>query len=264
MSARKMKFLFFLTSMLCVGVTNAQRLIVTLDNYFNSEWKKDSTGKMIPFHYTWSDKENTGFSQFGDLFGRQKVEKNTLTTAPTKENLTSTSIYIIVDPDTEKETAHPNYIMQKDIGEIAAWVKQGGVLLLMGNDSANAEFQHFNQLAATFGIHFDQNTKNHVEGDNFEEGAITIPVGDPIFRTARKVFLKDVSTVTVKKPAKIALKNGSDNIIAISKYGKGTVFAVGDPWLYNEYIDNSKLPREFENYAAANDLIRWLVRQVHH
>jgi len=259
-----MKWLPVITSIICVSAGHAQQITVTLDNFFNNEWKKDSAGKMIPFHYTWNDEENSGFSQFGDLFAKHQAKTNILTAAPTKENLAKTDIYIIVDPDTDRETAHPNYIAQKDIKVIADWVDHGGVLVLMGNDSANAEFQHFNVLASRFGIHFDQNVKNRVHDDNFEEGAISIPKNNPIFKSAPRVFLKDVSTITVKSPAKIVLTKGPDKIIAVSKYGRGTVFAVGDPWFYNEYIGNNRLPRGFENYAAANDLISWLIRQVHH
>jgi unsaturated rhamnogalacturonyl hydrolase len=34
---------------------------------------------------------------------------------------------------------------------------------------------------------------------------------------------------------------------------------IGDPWLYNEYVDGRRLPPEFENFKAAQDLSRWLV-----
>ncbi len=50
--------------------------------------------------------------------------------------------------------------------------------------------------------------------------------------------------------------------MAVSKFGRGTVFVVGDPWLYNEYVDGRKLPAEFDNYKAANDLAQWLLQQV--
>jgi len=234
---------------------------VELDNYFNNEWKKDVTGKDIPYHYTWEDKANSGFSTLGDVFDIYGVQKNTLKNAPTTENLKNTGIYIIVDPDTEKETAHPNYIQQKDIDNITKWVKEGGVLLLMGNDSANAEFQHFNQLAEKFGIHFNEDSKNRVQGNNFEQGAITIPPNHSIFKTTKKIYIKELSTINAKAPATVVLKNGNDNIIAVSKFGKGTVIAIGDPWLYNEYTDGRKLPADYENYAAANDLVKWLIRQ---
>ena len=232
---------------------------VTLDNYFNNEWKKDVTGKDVPFHYTWKDKANSGFAIFGDIFSIYGVKKNTLTAAPTKENLKNTSVYIIVDPDTDKETVRPNYVQQKDVDAIADWVKNGGVLLLMENDSANAEFEHFNKLAEKFGIHFNGDSKNRVQGDKFEQGAIIIPSDHPVFKTAKKVYIKELSTIMTKPPASIVLKNGNDNIIAVSKYGKGTVLAVGDPWFYNEYADGRKLPAEYENYAAATDLVKWLI-----
>ncbi|HEY1872605.1 MAG TPA: hypothetical protein VGG71_16205 [Chitinophagaceae bacterium] len=236
-------------------------ITVTLDNYFNNEWKKNTAGHDISYHYTWDDKANSGFSMFGDIFNMYGVKKNTLRDAPTKRNLKHTNIYIIVDPDTDKETAHPNYMQPKDAEVIAGWVKKGGVLLLMENDSGNAEFQHFNQLPEKFGIHFNEDSKNHVEGDKFEQGAILIPADHFIFKTAKKVYLKELSTVTANSPATIVLKNGADNIIAVSKYGKGTVFAVGDPWFYNEYLDGRKLPAEYENYNAANDLVKWLIKQ---
>jgi len=50
-------------------------------------------------------------------------------------------------------------------------------------------------------------------------------------------------------------------LMATAKFGKGTVFAVGDPWIYNEYTDGRKLPSEYENLQAARDLSRWLLAQ---
>jgi unsaturated rhamnogalacturonyl hydrolase len=37
------------------------------------------------------------------------------------------------------------------------------------------------------------------------------------------------------------------------------VFAVDDPWLYNEYYDARKLPAGFENGKAGKNLFRWLL-----
>ena len=51
-------------------------------------------------------------------------------------------------------------------------------------------------------------------------------------------------------------------IMATSHYGKGWVFAVGDPWLYNEYTDGRKLPAEYQNFMAAKDLSRWLLEHA--
>lgn len=234
---------------------------ITLDNYFNNEWKKDITGAEIPFHYTWNDKANSGFSMLAEIFDVYGVKRNTLKTVPTEENLKNTSVYIIVDPDTDKETKTPNYVQPKDVKAIAGWVKDGGVLLLMENDSSNAEFEHFNLLAEKFGIHFNEVSKNKVLNNVYEQGAILIPAKHSIFKNTKKIFIKELSSITPRAPATIILKNGNDNIIAISKYGKGTVIAVGDPWLYNEYVDGRKLPMEYENYTAANDLVKWLIKQ---
>jgi len=76
------------------------------------------------------------------------------------------------------------------------------------------------------------------------------------------VFMKDVCSIGTSFPAQPALKNKNGaTIIAIAKYGKGTVFAVGDPWFYNEYT-NGRLPAGYENDKAANDVAQWLIAQI--
>ena len=140
---------------------------VTLDNYFNHETKKDITGKTVEWHYVWEEDDNGGFSMFGNIFHKYGVKTKSLKTAPTLQNLANTSIYIIVDPDNEKESEHPNYISSDDINSIYTWVKNGGVLLLFSNDSANVEFEHFNKLAAKFGIQFNYDCNNKETGTPF-------------------------------------------------------------------------------------------------
>lgn len=243
-------------------ITIGKGKTVLLDNYFNHEIRKDPAGYDEPFHYIWSELDNNGYSIFGNIFNRYGVHTKTLTAAPTSQNLKEANIYIIVDPDTEKETKSPNYIQSTDIEAIQSWVKAGGVLLLMGNDSGNAEFNHFNQLSEKFGIHFNEDSKNKVQGNNFQQGAIAIPVDHLIFSKTKKVYIKELSTIQAKNPATIILKKGDDNIMAISKSGKGIVIAVGDPWFYNEYTDGRKIPAEYENYQAAEDLVKWLIKQV--
>lgn len=53
------------------------------------------------------------------------------------------------------------------------------------------------------------------------------------------------------------LEHKKETIMVEASVGDGSVFAVGDPWLYNEYVDGRKLPAEFENFKAANDLVKW-------
>lgn len=237
-------------------------LTVTVDNFFNNEYMNGPTGDKIPFHYLWNEDDNNGFSLFGKVFNDAGVKTSTLSTAPTATNLKGSNIYIIVDPDTEKETANPNFMNAAHAKQISEWVKAGGVLVLLLNDVGNCEITKFNVLPETFGIHFNEDSRNKVQGLNFEQGAIKIPAGNSIFKTAKKVYIKEISTITVKAPAVSALTDNGDVVIATAKYGKGTVFAVGDPWFYNEYIDGRKLPKDLENFKATNDLVNWLIKQV--
>ena len=203
-----------------------------------------------------------GFSIWGSVFESLGARTATLSAAPTAENLRNASVYIIVDPDTEKETPKPNYVGPGDVKAVADWVKNGGVLVLMGNDGPNAELDHFNDLARVFGITFNKDSKFPVLNNDYKMGRIMMPANNPIFRTAKEIYVKEVSTLSVSKPAQTNLEVNGDNLIATSKYGKGTVFVIGDPWLYNEYTDGRRLPAEYENFKAAQDLSRWLIGQA--
>jgi unsaturated rhamnogalacturonyl hydrolase len=233
---------------------------VALDNYFNHESRTDAFGRSVNWHYKWNELENGGFSFFGRAFTNNGASLTTVE-EPTAQSLSRANVYIIVDPDITKENPSPNFVEAKHINAIANWVKNGGVLLLMGNDSGNAEFTHFNQLAGRFGIHFNENSINHVQGTQWETGSVFIPAANTIFKKIDKVYLKELSTLKVKAPAKTEVENNGNVIIAVAKYGKGTVFAVGDPWIYNEYMDGRRLPLEYKNFEAGNTLAHWLLQQ---
>jgi len=240
---------------------SVEGLVVKLDNYFNAEFKKDITGKMMPYHYQWNEKANSGFSLFGHVFNTYGFNTAELTAAPTAANLSDAAVYIIVDPDTKDETANPNYFEKKNIDNIADWVKRGGILIVLHNDKGNAEFEHTNQLMQRFGIHFKEDSRNHVEGAYSDAASFKL-VKNPIFKTAKKVYLKEISTLSLTNPAKPVLVDNKDTIIAIAQVGKGMVFAVGDPWFYNEYTDGRKLPTEYENFNAMHDLVKWIIEQI--
>ncbi|HEX8142774.1 MAG TPA: glycoside hydrolase family 88 protein [Pyrinomonadaceae bacterium] len=235
---------------------------VTLDYYFNSEVKNDAGGQPAPFHYKWEEMHNNGFSLWGNIFRNFGVQTASLKEAPTAANLKTTDIYIIVDPDTRQENENPNFIEAPAVKALGDWVKAGGVLVLMANDVGNAELDHLNELAAQFGVRFNKDSKNRVQGNDFAMGKIMVPGAHPIFKTARQLYLKELSTLALSPPAKPALEHNGDVVMAVAKLGKGTVFAVGDPWLYNEYTDGRKLPPEYDNFKAAKDLARWLIQQV--
>ena len=235
---------------------------VMLDYFFNHELKKDVTGTTVQHHYVWEQMDLNGYSLFGFVWNKHGVKTKSLADAPTGKNLKGADIYIIVDPDTEKETASPNYIAPQHIDAIYNWVKDGGVLLLFGNDSGNAELTHFNQLVKKFGIQFNYDSRNKVTGSQYEMGTFSIPANHQIFKTAKKIYIKEYASQVVVKPATPVFKDGNLIVMSVAKVGKGTVFAVGDPWFYNEYFDGRKLPATIENYKAGEDLVKWAIKQI--
>jgi unsaturated rhamnogalacturonyl hydrolase len=236
---------------------------ILLDYYFNHETKQDITGATIQHHYIWEELSNGGYSFLGDIFRSYGMKTARLTSAVTAEQLKSASIYFIIDPDWPKENKNPNYITDAHINSIYDWVKQGGVLMLFANDSNNVEFKNYNRLAEKFGIHFNEShPRNLVKGDDYPTGTIAIPKGHSIFKTANNIYIKEISSLTLQSPARSVLSDKGDAIIGVSKVGKGTVFAIGDPWLYNEYLDGRKLPSSLENFKAAHDLVQWLIKQI--
>ena len=240
---------------------NAQKPIVLLDYYYNNEYKKNQEGSSYRYHYIWEDTTMNGYSIWGEIFKNKGANLEKLTTAPNKQNLSKAAIYIIVDPDTQKESPVPHFMQVEEVNIISEWVYNGGILVLLANDSANAELTHFNTLANKFGIHFTNKVRNAVIKD-ISVGTIMIPSGNPIFKKARQLYLKGICTLKINQPALPCLQNDGDIIMAMSKYGKGSVFAVGDPWIYNEYINNDRLSPLYQNEQAAKELTDWLLKQI--
>ena len=236
--------------------------VVLLDYFFNSEWKRDTSGHPYRYHYVWEDTANSGYSELGKAIIRLGAEIDTLNVAPVKENLAHASMYVIVDPDTPAETPEPHYIDENAIKAIVDWVRSGGILVLLGNDKGNAEFEHFNKLSENFGIHFNEDSRNRVQGRDFEMGSFLSLPDHPLFKGVKKIYIKELSTLKISEPATSVLTDRGDVIMSYVNFGSGAVFAVGDPWLYNEYFDNRKLPVGFENYKAADNLFEWLLKNA--
>jgi len=242
-------------------LSTANGKTVLLDRYFNSEKRKDVIGRDVYWHYVWEERSNSGFYTWGNIFERYGAKLSSLDVAPTAVNLKNASVYIIVDPDHKKDNPNPNYVSNDNVKVITDWVKAGGKLILMANDSANCDLQHFNKLAEVFGIRFTDKSINMVKNDVFEQGAVLPGSNNPIFKTTKKMYLKEVSALELHSPKNANATKDGDVIIATAKFGKGIVFAVGDPWLYNEYVDGRKPPAEYENYKAAEDLVKWLLKK---
>jgi unsaturated rhamnogalacturonyl hydrolase len=235
---------------------------VLVDAWFNSQQRADATGREVSFHYKWDDLSNSGFSLFGHIFRNFGARTSTLIQAPTLAGLSSAQVYIVVSPDIPAKNPNPHYVRPEDAEQIAEWVKAGGVLAIFENDPANADLEHMNILAERFGIHFNNVLRNRVDGNKFEMGKVPIASGGPIFQHAHTAYMKEICTISVQLPAASVLRDRGDILMATARYGKGTVFATVDPWLYNEYTDGRKLPAEYDNYAAGKDLARWILAQV--
>lgn len=237
---------------------------IVMDHYFNNEWRKNGFAVNVRRHYTWDDDENGGFSLFAELWENTGAKLGGLDQSPNARNLKDASVYVMVDPDGWKDTKTPNYMTDSAATAITNWVKGGGVLLLMTNDSSNCDLEHFNTLAHQLGIHFTNKSLNMVKDNQFVQGLVVPKPGNTIFKSAGKLYLKEVGSIELRSKNWIpVLQNETgDIILATAKLGKGTVLAVTDPWLYNEYLDGRKLPEEFQNYQAARELINWLLLQV--
>jgi unsaturated rhamnogalacturonyl hydrolase len=236
--------------------------VFLLDDYYNAEKKKDIKGVQYAYHYKWPEMYNNGFSFLGNIITTNGLQTKTLSQAPTSGNLKNASIYMIVDADNIADNPTPNYMNDRDAQEIYNWVKAGGVLVLFHNDKPNADFTAINKLSDLFGIHFNEDTYNKVIGINYLGGKIDVPAGHQILKNVQTIYQKEVCSITVKAPAKSVLTKGDLVVFATAKIGKGTVFATGDPWLYNEYTDGRMLPAMYQNAEAAKDVVKWLISQI--
>ena len=232
---------------------------VLLDNFYNHQLQK---GKR--FHYIWDDHAEGGYAKLGGLFVAEGAQIEHLTTAPTAAAQQQCSVYIIVNSNNKKRKSannQPNYMTAEAVDIIVEWVKAGGVLALFNNDKGNADFEHVNMLAQKFGIVFNEDTRNKAPRHEKGQMQITVPPvsGGPILNDVSAVSMRGICTLSAQAPAKAILTapkeagDGNDVIMATSVLGKGRVFAVGDPWLYNEYLHTA------DNFKAAGNLVKWLL-----
>ena len=227
----------------CAAVGLAQP-VVAVDGFHNSESK-------MPDHYRWEGTRPGGFSEFGKLLQGLGAELRTVKERVTPAALSGIDVFIIVDPDTPAETDDPQYIKQSEIDAIEPWVRQGGRLVLLGNDKGNAEFEHFNRLAARFGIQFVETTYPKVAG----KGILTVTGSHPIFENGLTLYLVEIAPLKLSGDAEVMLADQGTPLMALAHAGKGEVFALGDAWVYNEYLDHK------DNRRIATNLFRLLLKK---
>jgi len=224
-------------------------VVVGLDYYYNHEFRN---GKQ--YHYTWEDVDQTGYSKLGELVRGLGAKTVSIRGPASQKALADVDIYIIVDPDTPRETKEPHYILDQEIEAIVAWVKRGGVLVLLGNNKDQVEFEHFNKLAGRFGVTFNEDTRKN-SMDRKKLLMHSFP-DHPLFKNVKGLYIRGMSTLTVRQPAKEIYNFQGDGIMAVCRAGKGSVFALGDPWCYNEYIDRE------DNRQCVTNLFEWLIGTV--
>ncbi len=227
-----------LLSAITASAQNLSKPVVLLDGYHNAETK-------APLHYRWEGTDNGGFSQLGDLLKGLGAELRTTTTALTSGSLDGVRCLIIVDPDTPAESDSPHHISDSEVKAIADWVNRGGRLVLLGNDKGNAEFLHFNRLAKEFGIEFMDDTIPKMAG----KAVLEAEGHGPIFEGAPRFYGVELAPLRLlkKSGADVLLSYEGTPVMVLAHHGRGLVFALGDPWIYNEYInreDNREIARK--------------------
>ncbi|MEP6539472.1 MAG: hypothetical protein ABJF23_29310 [Bryobacteraceae bacterium] len=220
-----MRFLLLLSVSVLAGAQPAH-FKVAVDAYHNNEDK-------MPQHYRWEGTNQGGFSELGKVLQGMGGELQSIGERLNAKNLGSIDCLIIVDPDTPAETSDPKYLEKDEIDAVEKWALGGGRLVLLGNDKGNAEFRHFNQLAARFGIEFEETVYRNKEG----KSKLTILTSSPLLGAPGTFYAVDVAPLKVPVSAQVMLAEEGTALMALVPASKGSVFALGDPWIYNEYID---------------------------
>lgn len=240
----------------CMSCTKQSVQTILLDTYYNHEINPE-TGR--PQHYTWDDTSRWGgYSQFGELFANQGAKLSMIDAKPTASLLTGSDVYIIVDPDHEKDNPAPNYMDSEAAAVIAQWVKEGGRLLVLTNDRENCDLHHINTLMHHFGMHFNDTTILQLDIPTVEHPENVYPLQGVIAGTD-KMYMRGTCSIQCDEHATpLVWTLDNDVIMAEAPYGQGLVIAIADPWIYNEYIGHLLLPDNYDNASPA----RWLVNHL--
>jgi unsaturated rhamnogalacturonyl hydrolase len=218
---------------------NVKKQVIAFDYYHHNE---------TPQKYAISDTGLLGYSIWTKIILSQGADTLSIKKSIDSQSLAAVSMLVIVDPDTTSENPNPKFIQSSEITAIEKWVQAGGKLLLLANNAKNCEFTNFNLLANKFGVKFN--------GDNYGSTYYLAPLPNhPFFAGCDTVFIKDISTLSVLPPAEVIFKLNNKNIMALTKFGKGIVFSLGDPWAYNEYMGNG------DNIKALTNITKWFLDQ---
>lgn len=221
---------------------SVRRPVVAVDGFHNDEKE---------LHYRWEGTYPGGFSEFGALLTDLGAETRTIRGRLTDRSLAGIACLIVVDPDTASEAALPKYLTDDEAVTVEKWVRNGGRLVLLGNNEGNAEFLHLNRLARRFNIEFLNGTVRKADGDGRLK--LEVPATPRVFAGGSQFYAVDVAPLKVGKDVRVLLAYGGIPVLAATDFGRGTVVALGDPWVYNEYIDSAN------NRRLVSELFRYLL-----
>lgn len=229
---------------LCLYAAVSSAAVVAVDGYHNNETKDTE-------HYRWEGTRNGSYSQLGAVIQGLGGELRTVREPMTAKTLRGIDVLIIADPDTPAEATDPKYISSGEIKALEKWVADGGRLVLFGNDKGNAEFEHFNQLAERFGIEFVETIYRDSQG----KSKLNLTSQSPVLGEGLTAYLVDVAPLRVSsRKFDTLLSDGTTQIMIQVHHAKGVVVALGDPWIYNEYIHSK------DNHKMAENLFRALLK----
>jgi hypothetical protein len=189
----------------------------------------------------------------------------------TRENLKDVRVVMIANPSDKafSNNPAPPHFSAKDITTIAAWVREGGGLIISGNqEDHNLDIEDTNKLLSNFGLQFT-NVYTDVK-------SIAVPKSAPIIGGLRWAFFSGnqvlVDSKSVARPKAVvtndatSLVKGTRNppgiLMAVSQPDKGRVVAFTDNgWLINEaftggIVAETRIPEQ-DNWEIFHRLAKW-------
>jgi unsaturated rhamnogalacturonyl hydrolase len=203
---------------------NSQKPIILYDQYHHQKMTQKASHAG-----GWYAKDDTTGSGYSIIFN---ALKDNYIIRETEEKITNAalkdiSILIIVNPDIPKYISKPNYIQEEEIEAIASFIHQCGGLLVIGNSSGEVELEHLNKLLRKFGFQFNDNETGEIIVDTNENDFIKNISSFAYWNGCTIKLLQETNTHSVKSIMEID-DPVAGPIIVLSKYGKGSVIAVGD------------------------------------
>jgi unsaturated rhamnogalacturonyl hydrolase len=237
-----MRVLLLVLTMAAAGFAQ-RRPVLAVDAWHNNEAQP---------HYRWEGVYMGGYFDLHLMLERLGYETATLAAPFSAASLKGIDYLLVVDPDLPSEAKDPKYVTEDEAAAADAWVRLGGTLLLFTNDKGNAEFEHFNRFAKRFGVEFDPGPHQDEKGQI--KLTLKTPAGGKLLEGGLHFYAVQVAPlILTAKDRDVLLESNGKPMMALIRHGRGRVVALGDPWLYNEYI------RSQDNYRLGEGLFRALL-----